>query len=106
MRTFTVVKSVRHKLLAKKSENVEPITVKCCNCKYWSGQIGSHNEWTREYQEPIKSKVLICAVRICPQPSVSELEPVDGRLAYAKHDCSNFEPRLIMSSSTDKTALE
>lgn len=69
--------------------------IRCCDCKYWSGQVGSHSGWS----QPIESKVLICAVRGCPQPSASELDVVDGRLAYAKHDCSDFEPKLIMSSN-------
>jgi len=68
--------------------------VKCCDCEYWSGQIGSDNEYKREYRKPIDAKVLICAVRICPQPEDSELELVDGRLAHASHYCNDFEQKI------------
>jgi|GEM_PF-4212683 len=71
----------------------EPL-VKCCDCKYWSGLIGSPSEYKREYRQPIESKVLICAVRLCPQPDGSELELVDGRLAHASHDCNDFEQKI------------
>lgn len=64
--------------------------IKCRNCKYWSGQIGSHNEWTKQRKSPIKPKVLICTVN-SPQPLLAALERVDGRLADSEHNCIDFE---------------
>ncbi len=68
--------------------------IKCSDCRYWSGQIGTHNEWSQEWRQPIKSKVLICAVRGCPQPDASELDRVDGRLANAEHSCIDYSVRI------------
>lgn len=67
--------------------------VKCTDCKFWSGQVGSHNEWSQAYRSPIISKVLICTVCINPQPSIAALSHVDGRLSSALHKCSQFEPQ-------------
>lgn len=64
--------------------------IRCRDCKYWSGQVGSHNEWTKERKGIIKPTVLICAVNI-PQPSLSALDMVDGRLSDAEHNCSDFQ---------------
>jgi hypothetical protein len=50
----------------------------CCRCKYWSGH-------PRERQG-----VLMCAVNI-PQPSAAEMKKNGDRIAFAKHDCSDFE---------------
>ena len=72
--------------------------IKCRNCKFWSGQIGSHNEWSRERNSNIKSKVLICAVNI-PNPSDTELELVDGRLCDTVHSCNSFEAYLSINDT-------
>lgn len=64
--------------------------VTCQDCKFWSGQIGSENEWTKKRRSPITSKVLVCAVRGCPQPSLAALSDVDGRLSSALHECFDF----------------
>lgn len=67
--------------------------IKCRDCKYWSGAIGSHNEWVRQRRSPIKlnpGATILCAVQVCPQPSIAALEFVDGRLADALHECRDF----------------
>jgi hypothetical protein len=66
-------------------------TVECRNCKYWTGQPGTYNEWTKARRQPIVSTVVICAVRIQPQPNMFALDMVDYRLADAEHDCPDFE---------------
>jgi hypothetical protein len=73
----------------EQSEEVAP----CCLCKYWSGQTGYPSEWTREKDGLISSKILICAVRGCPQPTPDRLDKVNGELGYAWHNCDDFTPR-------------
>lgn len=50
---------------------------RCCNCRYWTGNPGN------------MPTDFVCAVNI-PRPSLSELEWVDGRKAYAYHNCFDF----------------
>lgn len=42
--------------------------VKCEDCMYWSGQIGTADKWIDDYDRGIVSTVIICAVHINPQP--------------------------------------
>lgn len=68
--------------------------IKCKDCKYYSDQIGSHNEWTKEHNDSIKPKVLMCAINT-PNPSLAALEAVDGRLSSAEHNCVDFNNETI-----------
>jgi hypothetical protein len=50
----------------------------CCRCRYWSGLNGDEH-----YH-------LMCGVNV-PQPTEYELHGVSCVLAYAYHDCPDFE---------------
>lgn len=50
----------------------------CFRCKWWSG-------YPRE-----RRGVLMCAVNI-PQPSPAELKKNGDRIAFAWHNCQDFE---------------
>lgn len=69
--------------------------IKCQDCKFWSGQIGASNEWSVKYIAPtaiiIESKVVLCAVRINPQPCLFALNEANDRLCSALHQCPDFE---------------
>lgn len=64
------------------SENIviEPALHKCSECIYWTGNPGT------------VADDLVCAVNI-PKPSSVELEWVDGRKGYARHNCPDFESK-------------
>ncbi len=57
----------------------------CRLCKYWSGQIGTNPNY------------LICAVNI-PRPKREDLNWANNHLAYAYHDCPDFEQILYSHS--------
>lgn len=59
----------------------------CCKCRYWSGRIGD------------KDNDLVCAVNV-PQPTQEDLEAVSLRIAYAPHDCPDFELKPQPESRT------
>lgn len=53
---------------------------RCCDCKYWSGLS--------------EKKFLICAVNPTIVPSEEAMRKADHRLAYARHDCPDFESAI------------
>lgn len=61
--------------------------VACYRCKYWSGLIGD---------DPSH---LVFAVNV-PRPTQEELEGVSLRVAYALHDCPDFEEKPQPESRT------
>jgi len=60
---------------------------RCCDCTLWSGHPGN------------RKGDLICAVNPTIQPSGAELEKVDNRTAYARHDCPDFESAIVKAQS-------
>jgi hypothetical protein len=66
-------------LFPKKNKPPQKARSRCCDCTLWSGHPGN------------RKGDLVCAVNPKIQPNQQELEKVCGRIAYAWHDCQDFE---------------
>lgn len=65
-------------IVVRSAKSVKDSPLICARCYYWSGNPGN------------RPTDLVCAVAV-PRPSLAELERVNGRVAYAQHNCKDFE---------------
>lgn len=65
------------------TEDFTPRRSRCCDCHLWSGHPGNRKE------------DLICAVNPLVSIERAEKVKVDGRIAYAWHNCPDFERAIV-----------